>query len=145
MKGGKPMANTPAQSPARRASDVESGLTFQPKFDDAGLIPAVVSDAGTGEVLMMAWMNREALGLTLKSRLAHFWSRSRRQLWKKGEASGNVLRVIEMRTDCDQDTLWLKVTVEGDGLACHTGQRSCFYRRLPLEVDLSPDLQMQLA
>ena len=81
---------------------------------------------------MFAWMNAEALALTLETRVGHFWSRSRSRLWKKGEESGNLLRVSELRTDCDQDVVWLKVSVEGDGVACHTGERSCFYRSLPL-------------
>lgn len=116
-------------------ADVEHGLGFQPKFDADGLIPAIVTDAGTGEVLMFAFMNAEALALTIKSGLAHFWSRSRSALWKKGEESGNMLNVVEMRTDCDQDVLWLRVTVGGKGVTCHTGQRSCFYRSIPLLHD----------
>jgi phosphoribosyl-AMP cyclohydrolase len=117
---------------ARRGTpaEVEGGLRLQPRFDADGLIPAIVTDAASGEVLMLAYMNAEALHLTIKSRIGHFWSRSRGRLWKKGEESGNVLRVSEMRTDCDQDALWLKVVVEGDGIACHTGARSCFYRAL---------------
>ncbi len=111
---------------------VEEGLTFQPKFDADGLIPAIVTAADTGEVLMFAWMNEEALALTLKTGLGHFWSRSRRALWKKGEESGNLLKVVELRTDCDQDVVWMHVRVEGDGLACHTGRPSCFYRSIPL-------------
>jgi phosphoribosyl-AMP cyclohydrolase len=127
-----------AQSETRRFSprgskeNIEAGLSFQPKFDADGLIPAIVTDADTGEVLMFAWMNADALALTLEQGVGHFWSRSRRALWKKGEESGNVLRVVELRTDCDQDVVWLRVTVEGDGLACHTGRRSCFYRSVPL-------------
>jgi len=112
---------------------VEEGLTFQPKFDVDGLIPAIVTDADTGEVLMFAWMNEEALALSLETELGHFWSRSRRALWKKGEESGNLLKIVEMRTDCDQDVVWMRARVEGDGLACHTGRRSCFYRSIPLE------------
>ena len=111
---------------------VERGLSFQPHFDADGLIPAVVTDAASGEVLMFAFMNREALALTIESRVAHFWSRSRRRLWRKGEESGNVLEVAEVLTDCDQDVLWLKVTIAGQGVACHTGARSCFYRLVPL-------------
>lgn len=118
---------------------VEEGLAFRPKFDADGLIPAIVTAADTGEVLMFAWMNEEALALTLETGLGHFWSRSRRALWKKGEESGNLLRVIEMRIDCDQDALWLKVSVEGNGVACHTGERSCFYRSLALGVPPSSD------
>jgi|SRR5262245_849559 len=121
---------SPAFAPRGSTAEVEQGYQFQPKFDADGLLPAIVSDAVSGEVLMFAWMNAEALRLTLATGLAHFWSRSRRALWKKGEESGNLLSVREMRTDCDQDVLWLRVAVEGDGIACHTGSRSCFYRSL---------------
>jgi phosphoribosyl-AMP cyclohydrolase len=92
---------------------------------------------------MFAWMNAEALAQTLETRVGHFWSRSRNKLWKKGEESGNLLRVSELRTDCDQDALWLKVVVEGKGVACHTGERSCFYRSLPLGAPPSPDLPLR--
>jgi phosphoribosyl-AMP cyclohydrolase len=98
------------------------------KFDQHGLIPVVVQDGSSQEVLMVAWMNAQALALTRQTGEAHFWSRSRRSLWLKGETSGNVMRVIEMRIDCDQDTLLLRV--EPAGPACHTGERSCFFRRL---------------
>ena len=99
----------------------------------------------SGDVLMFAWMNAEALALTLETRLGHFWSRSRGRLWKKGEESGNLLRVSELRTDCDQDALWLKVVVEGDGVACHTGATSCFYRSVPLGQPPSPALTLERA
>jgi len=122
--------------------DIERGLSFQPGFDADGLIPAVVTDAATGEVLMFAWMTAEALALTLETRVGHFWSRSRRRLWRKGEDSGNVLHVTEVRTDCDQDVLWLKVQIAGNGVACHTGAQSCFYRSLPLGATPGPDLVM---
>jgi phosphoribosyl-AMP cyclohydrolase len=112
--------------------DIESGSTFQPKFDSNGLIPAIATDAATGEILMFAWMNAEALALTISSRTVHFYSRSRKGLWKKGEESGNVLAVLEIRTDCDQDVVALSVRVGGDGVACHTGSRSCFYRAIDL-------------
>ncbi len=115
------------RSPGSKA-EVESGLDFQPKFDADGLIPAIVTDARSGEVLMFAFMNAEALGLSMETGIVHFWSRSRAALWKKGGESGNVFKIVEMRTDCDQDVVWLRVTVEGDGRACHTGRRSCFYR-----------------
>jgi phosphoribosyl-AMP cyclohydrolase len=98
------------------------------RFDEHGLIPAVVQDKDTGEVLMVAWMNTEALEKTQATGQAHFWSRSRKKLWRKGETSGNVLTVHEIRVDCDADTLLLLVTPAGP--ACHTGQRSCFYRVL---------------
>jgi phosphoribosyl-ATP pyrophosphohydrolase/phosphoribosyl-AMP cyclohydrolase len=97
-------------------------------FDDKGLVPAVLQHAETGEVLMVAWMNRKALRLTQETGQAHFWSRSRRELWHKGATSGNVMNVREMWIDCDGDTLLVRVDPEGP--ACHTGQRSCFYRRL---------------
>jgi phosphoribosyl-AMP cyclohydrolase len=128
------MAPAPDQlfAPRGTTAEVEGGLLFQPRFDADGLIPAIVSDAGSGEVLMLAWMNAEALALTLETRIGHFWSRSRRKLWKKGEESGNLLEVRELRTDCDQDAIWLKVAVAGAGVACHTGARGCFYRTLPL-------------
>jgi phosphoribosyl-AMP cyclohydrolase len=98
------------------------------RFDEHGLIPAVVQDKDTGEVLMVAYMNAEALEMTRSTGQAHFWSRSRKKLWRKGETSGNVLTVHEIRVDCDADTLLLLVTPAGP--ACHTGQRSCFYRVL---------------
>jgi phosphoribosyl-AMP cyclohydrolase len=98
------------------------------KFDENGLIPAVVQDRDTGEVLMVAWMNLEAIKKTQSTGQAHFWSRSRKELWRKGETSGNVLSVDEIRLDCDADTLLLRVTPAGP--ACHTGERSCFYRVL---------------
>ena len=114
------------------AADVEQGGAFTPKFDADGLIPAIVTDAGTGKVLMFAWMNTEALHLTLDTRIAHFWTRSRQRLWKKGEESGNLLDVVEVRTDCDQDVVLVSVRVHGAGVACHTGEKSCFYRRVEL-------------
>ena len=127
------------------SAEVETSLAFQPKFDADGLIAAIVTDAVSGDVLMFAWMNAEALALTLETRLGHFWSRSRGKLWKKGEESGNLLRVSELRTDCDQDALWLKVVVEGDGVACHTGAASCFYRSVPIGLPPSPGLTLERA
>jgi phosphoribosyl-AMP cyclohydrolase len=106
----------------------ETGLTLDPKYDRDGLITAVATDAATGEVLMLAHMNAVALAETVKTRRAHFWSRSRAKLWKKGEESGNELVVEDIRIDCDQDAVWLIVTPKGP--ACHTGERSCFYRRI---------------
>ena len=103
-------------------------LDLCPRFDAAGLVTAVVTDAGSGELLMVAHMNAEALAATRASGQATFWSRSRGRLWCKGETSGNFLRVREMRVDCDQDALWL--ICEPAGPACHTGRRSCFYRRV---------------
>lgn len=109
---------------------VESGDMLQLKFDDNGLLPAIVTSASDGDVLMFAWMNEEALRLTLAHQQAHFWSRSRQRLWRKGEESGNVLVVEDVRVDCDQDVVWVLCRTEGDGKACHTGRRSCFYRSI---------------
>lgn len=122
--------NRPPETAKSDTSDIESGTAFLPQFDENGLIPAIVSDSKTGEVLMFAFMNAEALDLTVSTGLAHFYSRSRRRLWKKGEESGNLLAVSHIKTDCDQDVLWLSVQVEGNGVACHTGARSCFYRQV---------------
>jgi phosphoribosyl-AMP cyclohydrolase len=112
-------------------TDIEESLAFTPKFDAGGLIAAVVTDAESGDVLMVAHMNAQALAKTIETGEAWYYSRSRKALWKKGETSGHVQRVIELRTDCDQDALWLKVEQGGPG-ACHTGRRSCFYRAVPL-------------
>ncbi len=106
--------------------DRETRLVLDPKWDANGLITGVVTDAGSGELLMVAHLNAEALALTQSTGQAHFWSRSRGRIWRKGEESGNVLRVAELRIDCDQDALWIKA--EAAGPACHTGARSCFYR-----------------
>ena len=106
---------------------VEEGLAFAPKFDADGLVTCVATDTGTGDVLMIAFMNAEALRKTIESGEAWYFSRSRQRLWRKGESSGHVQRVIEMRVDCDQDAVWIKVEQAGPG-ACHTGRRSCFYR-----------------
>lgn len=106
----------------------ETELTLDPKFDAVGLVTAVVTDRATGEVLMVAHMNAAAIAATRTSGEATFWSRSRGALWKKGETSGNVMRVVEMRVDCDQDAVWL--ICDPAGPACHTGERSCFYRRV---------------
>jgi phosphoribosyl-AMP cyclohydrolase len=113
-------------------SEIEEGLGFAPQFGADGLITAVVTDAVSGDVLMVAHMNADALAKTIESGEACYYSRSRKKLWKKGESSGHVQRVVELRVDCDQDALWLKVQQEGEG-ACHTGRRSCFYRAVPLE------------
>lgn len=111
--------------------DVEEGLALTPRFDRDGLIGAIVSDVETGMVLMFAHMNAEALQATIETGVAHFWSRSRGKLWRKGETSGHEMAVEEMRVDCDQDALWLRVRVAGTGAACHTGRKSCFYRAVP--------------
>jgi phosphoribosyl-AMP cyclohydrolase len=118
-------------APRGTPSEIEEGLSFAPKFDGDGLITAVVADARSGEVLMLAHMNAEALAKTIESGEAWYFSRSRKKLWRKGETSGHVQRVVELRVDCDQDALLLKVEQEGAG-SCHTGRRSCFYRAVPL-------------
>jgi phosphoribosyl-AMP cyclohydrolase len=117
--------------------EIEEGLAFAPKFDAAGLIACVVTAVDTGEVLMVAHMNAEALARTLATGEAWYYSRSRRALWKKGETSGHVQRVVEMRVDCDQDVLLLKVEQVGAS-ACHTGRRSCFYRVVVPGADGGP-------
>ncbi|MCR4268877.1 phosphoribosyl-AMP cyclohydrolase [Nitratireductor sp. ZSWI3] len=118
-------------APSDKAA-LEEGAVFSPRFDAGGLITAVVTDAGTGALLMVAHMNAESLALTLETGIAHYWSRSRSTLWKKGETSGNVQHVVSMTTDCDQDAVHLSVTVAGDGATCHTGRQSCFYREVSL-------------
>jgi phosphoribosyl-AMP cyclohydrolase len=112
-------------------AEVERGARFTPRFDSAGLIPAVATDARTGEVLMVAYMNAEALAATMSEGEAVYWSRSRQELWHKGATSGQVQKVVSMRVDCDQDCLWILVEQAGGG-ACHTGERSCFYREVNL-------------
>jgi len=112
-------------------SAIEEGLAFAPQFGSDGLITAVATDVVSGDVLMVAHMNAEAVAKTIETGEAWYYSRSRKTLWKKGESSGHVQRVKEMRVDCDQDALWLKVEQAGGG-ACHTGRRSCFYRAVPL-------------
>ena len=116
------------------AHEVETSTVFAPKFDDNGLIPAIAQDATSGEVVMFAFMNATALEKTITSGTAHYWSRSRGKLWPKGETSGETQKVIEIRTDCDQDVVLLKIEVQGRGATCHTGKRACFYRK----INLSP-------
>jgi len=116
-------------APAEKAA-LEEGTAFSPRFDANGLVTAVVTDAESGALLMVAHMNAEALATTLETGIAHYWSRSRGKLWKKGETSGNVQHIVSMATDCDQDAVHLAVTVVGDGATCHTGRRTCFYRNI---------------
>ena len=113
-------------STSTHSHDREEGLDFQPKFDASGLLTCVATDAASGDVLMVAHMNDEALRKTIASGEAWYFSRSRNALWRKGESSGHTQRVVEMRMDCDQDAIWIRV--EQTGAACHTGRRSCFYR-----------------
>lgn len=116
--------------------DRETGTVLLPKFDANGLVTAVVSEAKSGRPLMVAFMNEEALALSIKTREAHFYSRSRQEIWHKGATSGNVLDIIDMNIDCDQDAIWLHVEIQSAGAACHTGRKSCFYRRITKDGDL---------
>ncbi len=118
---------------AQAAGSIEESCLFTPRFDAAGLITCVTADVD-GTLLMVAHMNAEALSLTLETRTVHYWSRSRKALWRKGDTSGQVQTLVELRVDCDQDTLLLTVAVGGDGGACHAGRRSCFYRKLDLDA-----------
>ncbi len=111
-----------------KKNDRETGSTLNPKYDSNGLITAVVTDDSSGDLLMVAFMNANALKLTQETGVAHFYSRSRQSLWKKGETSGNILSVSELRIDCDQDAIWVKAKPAGP--TCHTGAKSCFYRRI---------------
>jgi len=130
-----------AFAPRGAKQELEEGGGFAPKFDADGLIVCITTEALSGDILMVAYMNRESLLLTIETGVAHYWSRSRQALWRKGDTSGQVQRVVEMRTDCDQDAILLKVEAGGDGRACHTGRRSCFYRRVESEggLRLVPD------
>jgi phosphoribosyl-AMP cyclohydrolase len=121
--------------PSADKAALEGAGAFTPRFDAAGLVTAVVTDIRDGELLMVAHMNEEALRLTIETGIAHYFSRSRAKLWKKGETSGNLQRVHQIRTDCDQDVVWLKVAMSGHDAACHTGRRSCFYRSVEVEDD----------
>ena len=121
--------------PPGPTAELERGDRLTPRFDADGLIPAVAVHADTGEALMLAWMNAEALRLTLQTGEAHYFSRSRQALWRKGESSGQLQRVEELRVDCDQDAVLLRVRPQGDGGCCHVGFRSCFYRRAEVTAD----------
>lgn len=122
------MTNSPF-APRGDKRAIEEGAAFAPKFDRDGLIVCITTEVRSGDILMVAYMNEEALRLTLETGLAHYWSRSRNALWRKGDTSGQVQTVRELLVDCDQDAIQLKVEAGGDGKACHTGRRSCFYRR----------------
>jgi len=129
---------------ARDSIDIEEGEVFAPKFGEGGVLPVVVTDAQSDEVLMLAYMNALALARTIETGEAHYWSRSRGKLWRKGETSGNTQEVVEMRTDCDQDAIWLKVRMAGSGGCCHTGRRSCFYRAVPLGQTADAETRLQM-
>ena len=128
-----PDESVPAAFAARETVEqVEEGLALAPKFDADGLIPCITTDAHTGDVLMLGYMNGEALQQTIATGEAHYWSRSRQCLWRKGATSGLTQKVVEMRIDDDQDAVWLRVLVAGSGASCHVGYRSCFYRSVEL-------------
>ncbi|MCB1386168.1 MAG: phosphoribosyl-AMP cyclohydrolase [Nitratireductor sp.] len=128
--------------PATKGSGQEEGTDLRPRFDAAGLITAIAQDGETGEILMLAHMNAEALRLTLETGKAHYYSRSRQQIWLKGETSGNVQLVQSVLVDCDQDAVLIKVTMSGDRVACHTGRVTCFYRRVQRHADGGYSLAM---
>ena len=115
----------------KNVAAIEEGKLLSPKFDKDGLIPVVTTDCKTGEVLMHGYMNSEALKKTIETKEAYYWSRSRKEVWHKGETSGFVQKVVEMRIDDDQDSIWMSVDI-GDGASCHVGYKSCFYRSIPL-------------
>ncbi len=116
-------------------SELEEGDVLTPRFDADGLVVCVTADAKDNSILMLAYMNAEALKLTLDTGIAHYWSRSRQSLWRKGDTSGQVQKVVDIRVDCDQDALLMTVEPGGDGGACHTGRRSCFYRKIVMGDD----------
>jgi phosphoribosyl-AMP cyclohydrolase len=116
--------------PPAEAREIEEGLVLAPRFDAQGLVVCITVEAATNEILMVAYMNELALDKTIETGVAHYWSRSRQSLWRKGDTSGQVQKVVSLEVDCDQDALLLRVEPGGDGKACHTGRKSCFYRRL---------------
>tara|TARA_A100001011_G_scaffold178314_1_gene187035 strand:- start:1712 stop:2179 length:468 start_codon:yes stop_codon:yes gene_type:complete len=122
---------------------IEEGNLLSPKFDDDGLIPVVTTDYKTGEVLMHGYMNSEALKKTIETKEAYYWSRSRGEIWHKGETSGFVQKVIEIRIDDDQDSVWISVDI-GGGASCHVGYKSCFYRSVPLgKIEKTEKVEME--
>jgi phosphoribosyl-AMP cyclohydrolase len=136
------LADQPLFAQRGSTDEVEEGRALAPKFDGDGLLTCVATDARSGEVLMVAHMNADALAKTIATGEAWYFSRSRRRLWRKGETSGHVQRVVEMRVDCDQDAVWIKVEQAGPG-ACHTGRRSCFYRAVPLGSGASATVTLE--
>ena len=123
--------------------EVEEGKFLSPKFDSQGLIPVITTDSKTGEVLMHGYMNSEALKKTIETKEAHYWSRSRKSIWHKGKTSGFTQKVIQIRREDDQDSVWLSVDI-GNGASCHVGYRSCFYRSIPLgKIDQSEKVEMK--
>jgi len=143
--GGQPLKPMTETQFAKRESveQVEEGRKLAPKFDRDGLLPVVTTDAASGDVLMLGYMNAEALAKTIETGEAHYWSRSRQALWHKGATSGLTQRIVELRIDDDQDAVWLKVEVAGSGSSCHVGYKSCFYRAVPTGRAPSPDLELE--
>lgn len=133
----------PGFAPRGDRSEIEEGLTLCPKFDRDGLLPAIAADANTGEVLMLAYMNDEALQKTIATGEAHYWSRSRREIWHKGATSGNIQKIVDLRIDCDQDAILMIVAQQGRGASCHTGYKSCFFRAIPTQIQLAADLKLE--
>ncbi|MFG1414180.1 phosphoribosyl-AMP cyclohydrolase [Xanthobacter sp. VTT E-85241] len=134
---------TPVFAASTGTAELEEGTRLTPRFDANGLMTCIAVDAVTNEVLMLAFMNEEALALTIETGEAHYYSRSRKKLWKKGESSGHTQKVLEIRVDCDQDAVLLKVEMGGTGAACHTGRRSCFYRRVPIGGKASAETPLE--
>ena len=123
--------------------EVEEGKYLAPKFDEKGLIPVITTDFKSGDILMHGYMNNEALKMTIETKEAHYWSRSRNKIWHKGQVSGFVQKVKEIRIDDDQDSVWLSVDI-GNGASCHVGYRSCFYRSIPLgEIKNGRNIEMK--
>ncbi|MEP2979261.1 MAG: phosphoribosyl-AMP cyclohydrolase [Lentilitoribacter sp.] len=127
-------------APSSDKKVLEQDGPFTPKFDEKGLVTTVVTDTNDGQIVMLAYMNAEALALTIETGIAHYYSRSRQELWKKGETSGNLQEVVSMWTDCDQDAVIIEVKMTGDGVACHTGRKSCFYRKVDGMGSSTPSL-----
>lgn len=124
-------------------AEIEEGVSLAPKFDKDGLLPAIAQDAETGDVLMLAYMNAKALALTIETGEAHYWSRSRQEIWRKGATSGNTQQVVDLRVDCDQDTILMLVRQKGSKACCHVGYKSCFFRAIPTGTAPSPTLKME--
>ena len=123
--------------------EIEEGKYLEPKFDENDLIPVVTTDFETGDVLMHAYMNEESLKMTIESKEAHYWSRSRKKIWRKGQISGFIQKIKEIRIDDDQDSIWLSVDI-GNGASCHVGYRSCFYRSIPLgKISNTEELEIE--
>ena len=133
----------PEFHPRRSVEEVEEGAVLAPKFGPDGLLPCITTDATTGEVLMLGWMNDAALRLTLQTGEAHYFGRARQTLWHKGATSGLVQQVVEARIDDDQDAIWLRVSVAGSGASCHVGYHSCFYRAVPTGADAGGPLRFR--